>query len=47
MKKKWLQPKIEDLSVKETAMSPYPGGSVDASYIDKQGNYWSSHTGRS
>lgn len=47
MKKKWLQPKMADLSVKETTMSPNAGGSVDASYIDNLGNYWESHTGRS
>ena len=47
MKKKWLQPKMEDLSLKETAMSPSTSGSVDSTYIDDNGNCWISHKVRS
>lgn len=43
MKKLWLQPKMENLSVKETAMSPNKQGVPDDSYIDDNGNYWNSY----
>lgn len=42
MKKLWLQPMMEDLSVKETAKSPVHEGHVDSYYFDKEGNYWDS-----
>lgn len=43
MKKLWLKPQMENLSVKETAMSPNRQGEVDSSYNDKAGNYWNSY----
>ena len=44
MKKLWLQPKMENLSIKETAMSPRIDGDRDAAYIDDNGNYWNSYS---
>lgn len=44
MKREWLQPKVEDLSVKETAKSPMHDGGVDAYYYDNNGNYWESRS---
>lgn len=44
MKRVWLKPMMEDLSVKETAKSPEQGGKVDAYYFDNDGNYWNSYS---
>ena len=40
MKKDWKSPKGEDLSIKMTRFSMYPGGTVDAEYTDQDGNRW-------
>ena len=40
MKKNWKSPKVEDLSIKMTRFSMYPGGTVDAEYTDQDGNRW-------
>lgn len=43
MKKQWNSPEVKSLNVSKTESSPATGGKVDASYIDSNGNYWSSH----
>lgn len=42
MKKEWTVPSLEDLSVKMTALSPNITRSVDAEFIDDDGNKWRS-----
>ena len=42
MKKTWGVPVVEDLSIKMTALSPNITRSVDAEFIDDDGNKWRS-----
>lgn len=43
MKKEWKVPEVQSLNVSETEHSPSLGSKVDGSFIDGNGDLWSSY----